>query len=204
VPESQISPYVWRAIGGHPALDLCNTVSWRLDPQRWIDRLSSPQVLADWFCTITGSPHRERLLAWMEDRPEPAEQALLHIRGLREATTRVVNAQLDRAAAESVDVDRIALAWREALAVATTRPELPLTWTIEPTTADCLVHAMALSVADLVHRPHLSGLRRCDGDGCGWLFLDTSRNHSRRWCDPFDCGNRARVRSYVERHRKTN
>ncbi|MGW5559426.1 CGNR zinc finger domain-containing protein [Micromonospora sp. NPDC003944] len=41
-----------------------------------------------------------------------------------------------------------------------------------------------------------------DGEGCGWLFLDSTRNHSRRWCDPLDCGNRARVRAYVQRHRR--
>ncbi|MBU2667134.1 CGNR zinc finger domain-containing protein [Actinoplanes bogorensis] len=57
---------------------------------------------------------------------------------------------------------------------------------------------LALAVADLLDRDRPE-LRRCDGDGCGWLFLDTTRNHSRRWCDPADCGNRARVRAYTRR-----
>jgi hypothetical protein len=35
---------------------------------------------------------------------------------------------------------------------------------------------------------------------CQWLFLDTTRNHSRRWCDPADCGNRARQRRHYRRH----
>ncbi|MEU7875254.1 CGNR zinc finger domain-containing protein [Dactylosporangium sp. NPDC049140] len=34
-------------------------------------------------------------------------------------------------------------------------------------------------------------------------FLDTTRNHSRRWCDPDHCGNRARVRAYSRRRRAT-
>ncbi|WP_082946716.1 CGNR zinc finger domain-containing protein [Mycobacterium sp. ACS4054] len=48
------------------------------------------------------------------------------------------------------------------------------------------------------------GLRRRIGaaasdDDCGWLFLDTSHRHNRRWCSAADCGNRARVRRFYER-----
>jgi predicted RNA-binding Zn ribbon-like protein len=46
-------------------------------------------------------------------------------------------------------------------------------------------------------------LRRCDDDGCGWLFLDTTRNHSRRWCSSGDCGNRDRARRHYARNRTT-
>jgi len=44
-------------------------------------------------------------------------------------------------------------------------------------------------------------VRRCDGDRCGWLFLDTSKNHSRRWCSMAGCGNRAKSQRHYERHR---
>lgn len=43
-----------------------------------------------------------------------------------------------------------------------------------------------------------AGLRRCEGDGCGRLYLDTSRGHRRRWCSSEVCGNRERV----ARHRR--
>jgi predicted RNA-binding Zn ribbon-like protein len=99
------------------------------------------------------------------------------------------------------DVDLLSGAWREATAAGTPSRTLPLTWSIDVTTLDDVVHVLALEVAGLLRRPDLSLLRRCDGEGCGWLFLDTTRNHSRRWCLPQDCGNRARVRAYVERHR---
>ena len=79
---------------------------------------------------------------------------------------------------------------------------LPLHETVDPTTPALLVSRLALATGELLHRPDLSALRRCDGDGCGWLFLDTTRNHSRRWCDSLDCGNRARVRAYARRHRR--
>jgi predicted RNA-binding Zn ribbon-like protein len=42
---------------------------------------------------------------------------------------------------------------------------------------------------------------RCAGDRCGWLFLDTSKNRSRRWCSMAGCGNRAKARRHYERRR---
>ena len=56
---------------------------------------------------------------------------------------------------------------------------------------------LARSAADLLTAEHFAGrLRQCCGDTCGWLFLDASKNRSRRWCDMRDCGNRAKVRRH--------
>ena len=205
MPEQLTRPYRWTAIGGHLALDLCNTVSWRIDPARRIDRLSTAADLIDWFGTLTDHPQadRERLAQHAAEHPVAAEKALQGIKELRTATIHLMDAQLQSmtTGARARDAEKIATAWRRALAVAPTPEQLPWRWTIEPSEPGDLVHALALAVADLVHGPDLSRLRRCDGDGCGWLFLDTTRNHSRRWCDPLDCGNRARVRAYASRHR---
>jgi predicted RNA-binding Zn ribbon-like protein len=43
-------------------------------------------------------------------------------------------------------------------------------------------------------------VRACGADTCRWLFLDTSRNHTRRWCDMKVCGNRMKARRFHERH----
>ncbi|HEY3607042.1 MAG TPA: CGNR zinc finger domain-containing protein [Pseudonocardiaceae bacterium] len=43
-------------------------------------------------------------------------------------------------------------------------------------------------------------LKRCAEDSCGWVFWDTSKNHSRRWCSMRICGNRAKARRYAARH----
>lgn len=59
---------------------------------------------------------------------------------------------------------------------------------------------VAASAAELLTGDMAARLRACDGDGCGWLFIDESRNRSRRWCDMSDCGNRAKVRRYRTRH----
>ena len=44
----------------------------------------------------------------------------------------------------------------------------------------------------------LASVRRCAAAGCARVYLDATRNHSRRWCDMADCGNRAKA----ARHRR--
>ncbi|HEX8627625.1 MAG TPA: CGNR zinc finger domain-containing protein [Catenuloplanes sp.] len=195
-------PYEWSRIGGHLALDLCNTVSWRLDAARTIERLTGPATLIDWFCTLTGESARTALEADLIGQPRRAVAALAAMRGLRAATIGLLDTHLDADTADDRDVATVTRHWRAALAVADVAPSLPLRPVITATTLPLLGAHLALSVADLLRGDRLGALRRCDGAGCGWLFLDTTRNHSRRWCDPLDCGNRARVRSYVQRNRQ--
>jgi predicted RNA-binding Zn ribbon-like protein len=54
---------------------------------------------------------------------------------------------------------------------------------------------VARSAAELLTSPNLGRIKVCAGEGCGWMFLDESRNASRRWCDSRDCGNRERVQA---------
>jgi predicted RNA-binding Zn ribbon-like protein len=60
---------------------------------------------------------------------------------------------------------------------------------------------VAWSTSQLLLSGDLKYIRECDGHDCDWLFLDTSRNHSRRWCDMKTCGNRAKARRHYERAR---
>ena len=56
----------------------------------------------------------------------------------------------------------------------------------------------AVSAVDLLRHGPLDRLKACED--CPWLFLDTSRNHSRRWCSMEDCGTRVKMRRYRARH----
>src|SRR5829696_5210301 len=60
---------------------------------------------------------------------------------------------------------------------------------------------VAQSAAELLTSPKLGRVKLCAGKGCGWVFVDESRNGSRRWCDSRDCGNRERVRRHLARKR---
>jgi predicted RNA-binding Zn ribbon-like protein len=161
----------WPRIGGALCLDFCNTVSWRLTPEP-VERLRSHADLLDW----SGLPPRP-------DEPETFARAL----ELRAAVI---------AAFESGDVDPVRIAYAEALAAARVHVDggvAVLEWPGDPLAP--VAHSAWTLLADPGRRP----VRVCAGQGCGWLFLDGTRNASRRWCSADDCGRRERVRRHRAR-----
>jgi predicted RNA-binding Zn ribbon-like protein len=75
------------------------------------------------------------------------------------------------------------------------RPDVPgdLAREIGAATVAALLRATA--------RPGWPRFKACRGDDCRWVFVDGSRNASRRWCDMANCGNRAKAATFRDRHR---
>jgi predicted RNA-binding Zn ribbon-like protein len=69
---------------------------------------------------------------------------------------------------------------------------------------DWVLGPIALSAADLAASPDRDRIGRCGGPDCHWLFLDHSRNGTRRWCSMESCGNQAKTRQHYQRHRAQN
>jgi predicted RNA-binding Zn ribbon-like protein len=63
---------------------------------------------------------------------------------------------------------------------------------------DQIVGAIAWAALDLFRGDELSRLKQCPPDDCQWLFIDRTKNLSRRWCDMATCGNRAK--KHAHRH----
>jgi predicted RNA-binding Zn ribbon-like protein len=74
-------------------------------------------------------------------------------------------------------------------------------WSLEGHEFDLARLAAARSTASLLCSDDLARLKQCPGPECGWLFVDSSRNRSRRWCDTRLCGNRDRVARHYARNR---
>ena len=84
-------------------------------------------------------------------------------------------------------------------------PESLYRWewqTNEDSVFDVLWWPVAQAAADLLISDELKLVRWCEAPDCEWLFLDRSRNRSRRWCDMTSCGNRAKARRHYERTRE--
>jgi predicted RNA-binding Zn ribbon-like protein len=64
---------------------------------------------------------------------------------------------------------------------------------------DWVLNPVIRSAADLLVSDELKKLKSCSDPMCRWLFLDISRNQSRRWCDMKDCGNRAKARRFYQK-----
>jgi predicted RNA-binding Zn ribbon-like protein len=193
-------------IGGHPALDLVNTVSWRHDPDQWRENLAVPLDRSTWAhrAAVLHEPHLTAIRLAIAKEPKTAADVLRRVHELREQLYLHLADCIDDPGREHQIVESSPL--HEAFADAVTASRLagtPARWTLEARVLPDLPRVLALHALDLVQTVPLDRLRRCDDDGCGWLFLDTTRNHSRRWCSSGDCGNRDRARRHYARSRTT-
>jgi predicted RNA-binding Zn ribbon-like protein len=69
---------------------------------------------------------------------------------------------------------------------------------------DWILNPVIRSAADLLVSEDLRRVKKCADPICGWLFLDISRNRSRRWCDMADCGNRAKAGRFYKKKKGSN
>src|SRR5207302_8625031 len=121
---------------------------------------------------------------------------------LREAPYRIFKSAAEGRRPRSADLDTVSKELRVARArerLAHTGGAFAWTWQDGKTTLDRMLWPVTLSAADLLTSGDLSRVRQCSGHECGWMFLDTSRNRSRHWCDMKDCGNREKVSRFRQR-----
>ena len=192
-------------VGGRLCLDFANTVGAH-DTDHPREHLTSYADLVAWsqHAGVLTTAQAQPLLRAGEDRPTAAAAVLARAIALREAIYRVFSAVAAGRAVEDADLGTLNGALAEALArsrIVATADGFAWGWTPSPDALDQMLWPVARSAAELLTEGELARVRECGGDGCGWLFLDLSRNHSRRWCDMQDCGNRAKARRHYQRRR---
>ncbi len=171
------------AIGGHLALELVNTVAWRPDPDRTVDRLPDAAALRRWADFVG-----------LEDVGPEDEADLAEVRRLRERIHRVVQPLAVGERPRDADVATL----RRALVRVVARAEVVSVLPLELAAAG-LVDRLSLAAWSLLEKEDARRLRQCAAGDCGWLFLDRTKNASRVWCSSADCGNRVRVRRHSAR-----
>ena len=191
--------------GGHPALDLVNTLDDRFD-------IEVQELLPDYpallrFTEQEGllEPGQLRALCSQVAKGD-GERAVGSARELREAAARVLYAEVEGSAPPPVDVSALERLFNEARrhqvlrwSQATGEPKFSWVWESSEPAAELPVWILSLATAELLTSSALNHVRSCDSESCRWLFLDTSKNHSRRWCDMKVCGNRMKARRFLER-----
>jgi predicted RNA-binding Zn ribbon-like protein len=189
-------------VAGHPALDFANTLSWRGQP-RAIDYLRDYRALIAWArgARLLTPRQADRLARAARRQPARAAAALARARALRETVYRIGSAIARGRDPRSADLARLHVARLAALRHARLAPAGGHAWAPEWDEAPRLDRPwwpLACAVASLLEHPLPHPLGRCPD--CAWLFLDSSRNRSRRWCSSGDCGNRARGQRFRDRH----
>ena len=127
---------------------------------------------------------------------------------LREAIYRIFAAVVEHRSVARQDIDRLNRELGEGLkrlcvTAGKGKTDFGWTWSKDPCALDQTLGPVARAAADLmVSSGQLDRVHRCGGGNCGWLFIDSSKNHSRRWCDMRDCGNLAKVRRHRLKQRR--
>ena len=192
-------------IGGRLCLDFVNTVGWRLtnQPSEW---LGSYTDIVTWCfeAGVLDRTHANDLRRLARRKPEDAVSTLARAKELREALfvlldkwrrgrpatqeeLRLLNRELDRAP------ERLHLRWQQGGFI----------WKEKPSAVrlERVIWPILGSASELLTTGEPNRLKLCAGEGCGWIYLDESRNRSRRWCSMSDCGNREKARRHYARNK---
>lgn len=194
----------FQLIAGHPALDLINTLDWRF-------RQEGTEELLKTYGDLLRFAEESKLLSPDELRRLRApgnegskKRALRRAIELREALADVFYGWLDGRSPAPGSRKALERHFKAALLAQKLNWNRPsnLNWEWISVSAGLPVAALARAAADLMTSPDSARVRACQSTECRWLFLDSSKNHTRRWCDMKVCGNRMKSRRFKARRFK--
>ena len=205
ITETQAT--IFEFTGNNLSLDFCNTLN---------DRGSNPREL------LTGY---DRLLLWGQEahilteeeahrldkeakkHKKEAERVLQQALELREAIFRLFLASIQGASSEAADLEIFNSALTRALSHSVIIPQeqgFDWAWLPSVNALDSMLWPAVRAAANLFTSEDLDDVRVCASDNCNWLFMDTSKNHTRRWCDMKSCGNRAKARKHYNQKKQVS
>ena len=199
---------VFDLTGGLLCLDFANTVDDRTEihPQ---ELLISFEDLIAWSRqaqVLTEQEGRE-LSEKAAQRPSEATGVLQRAVEVREAIFRIFKAVAEDESPEEGDLVTLSAMVAEAQKHAQLVPDthgFRWEWACKPDDLDCMLWHVVQSAAEFLTSDDLDTVRVCASDSCNWLFIDTSKNHSRRWCNMKSCGNREKARRFYTRKKSTS
>jgi len=189
-------------VGGALCLDFANTINSRREPEH--DYLITYSDLVDWAekVEILSGQQVKGLKQRGTQDAKKAEKALEKGRTAREILYRVFSATANKSKLKEENLTALTHLYEEAIANGQhvkVENHYEITWKADET-FDALLWRIISSAENLLLSEELSRVKECPN--CGWLFLDTSKNQSRRWCSMNTCGARDKMRRYHGRLRK--
>jgi predicted RNA-binding Zn ribbon-like protein len=191
-----------RLSGGHPALDLANTIDSRRG--RWgpdfLHSFDDLLVLAERTAVLDSvavSSLRQKASA----NPQRARAVVAQALTLREAIHQVFIAEDTGRAYPSAALKVVETAAREGRSrERLTHAKRGFAWSLPFDELEDVSRAFALRALELlIARNDRREVRECKGDNCGWLFLDHSKGGHRMWCSDASCGARSRIARFRTR-----
>jgi predicted RNA-binding Zn ribbon-like protein len=187
-------------------LSFANTADWHASDQP-VEGLKSYWDLLNWGVTveILSREKASQLGKIAEGSPIEAESILKNAIELREAIYRIFSAVANLRFVNTDDLRILDLSVQKyypLLHISSSENVFELSWPQDSESLDQILWSVTQSAVQLLTSEGLDRVGQCEDDrGCGWLFYDTSRNKSRRWCSMETCGNRAKVHRHYEKQR---
>lgn len=184
-------------VAGHPLLDFLNTVDFQ-GRTYTCNRLTSYEALAAW-CQVAGviTPSESGIFtAAAITSPSKAEHALAALILWREAVYRALAAILEEKPVDAEDWRSVEMSIQGAIMDASLHRDTSrkASWLVRPLDLTTVQKRLALHLHDLLGNTLITSLKKCEG--CTWLFVDTSKNHRRRWCAMSTCGSRSKAQRF--------
>ena len=193
---------------GAPCLSFANTLDWHASAQP-VETLHDYGDLVSWAQQSSLlNPGAGAILLTLADQ-QRADAATVYNAAiaLREAIYRTFHTINQATAPSSADLVLINQHYRNAanqLELVASDNTFGWRWSTLTATLDAPLWPVAWSTVELLTSPWLTRVKVCeDTRGCGYLFIDTSKNRSRRWCSMESCGNRAKVQRHRARRQET-
>ena len=191
--------------GGHLALDFANTVSRRPTAER-TEKLNSYQDLIAWGSEagVLSRREEEGLRRLALEAPGRGKSTVLDAIELREALFSIFASVAGNRPVPANALSLLNIHLQTAASHAhliRTNYRFQWEWISTEKRLDSVLWPVARAAAELLSSENLDRVRVCASDQCEWLFLDTTKNGGRRWCDMRTCGNRDKARRYYERAR---
>jgi predicted RNA-binding Zn ribbon-like protein len=190
-------------LGGRPCLDFVNTLDWRGADQP-VEYLHTYQDLVDWsrHAGTISAKEANTMLQRSQKRPSKQTKVLGKAIKLRETIYRIFSSLSDSRPAANKDL----AAFNKFLSQTMKNSQIIIAkggyrWDSKGEMAKLgwILNPLIRSAADLLVSDELNRVKKCGDPACGYLFLDTSRNKSRRWCIMSDCGNRAKASRFYKK-----
>jgi predicted RNA-binding Zn ribbon-like protein len=197
-------PAAFKWVGGDLSLDFNNTVDWLgIEPQAG-ERLTDYGRLVAWAREggVLSVETEQSLLERSSDHPTAASKALQRALQTRSLIHRIFFAVLndpDAVFPELAQLNSLLTESPAQLEYDEDQKGFTWTWAYDHDQLTSLLQPVVWSASQLLTSPDTTRVKTCTNDDCGWLFLDTSRKHNRKWCEMAVCGNRAKARRFYHR-----
>ena len=194
--ESKRTLETLEIIGGALCLDFVNTINSRQNPEH--DYLPGYADMVNWGAKvgILSTLQAGRLQKQAGQNIDTSERAFKKAREFRELLYRLFASLARREEPKKADMALFSIFYGEAIShsqLIKTGTHFNHDWQVDQT-YEAILWPIAYSAGQILLSKELAQIKECPG--CGWLFLDTSKNQSRRWCSMNTCGARDKMRRY--------